>query len=179
MNGTDKKTGKRISKIKRGKRPGPPYSDLWSRPGYLVRRLHQIHVGLFTEECKSFDITAIQYGLLTVLYSGNALDQVTLATEVGIDRTSGADVMRRLERRGLLVRIPSEEDRRAKLVQITDEGKALVRKMQSSMERAQERLIEPLTAKEQEEFNRLLQKIIAANNSASRAPMSQAFTSFD
>ncbi|MEE9587121.1 MAG: MarR family transcriptional regulator, partial [Hyphomicrobiaceae bacterium] len=85
-------------KSRPGKRPGRPYSDLWSRPGFLIRRLHQIHIGLFAEECQQFDITPVQYGLLTVLYSGNALDQVTLATEVGIDRTSGADVMRRLER---------------------------------------------------------------------------------
>jgi len=133
--------------------------------------LHQIHIGLFAEECQQFDITPVQYGLLTVLYSGNALDQVTLATEVGIDRTSGADVMRRLERRGLLVRVQSKEDRRAKLVQITDEGKALVRAMQPSMERAQQRLLAPLKAAEQESFVKLMQQLILANNSASRAPM--------
>src|SRR5579872_284415 len=40
---------------------------LWSRPGYLVRRLHQIHTALFAEECKAFAITPVQYGLLTAL----------------------------------------------------------------------------------------------------------------
>jgi hypothetical protein len=44
-------------KTRPGKEPGRPYADLWSRPGYLVRRMHQIHVGLFWEECHRYDIT--------------------------------------------------------------------------------------------------------------------------
>ena len=31
--------------------PARPYADLWDRPGYIVRRLHQVHMGLFAEEC--------------------------------------------------------------------------------------------------------------------------------
>lgn len=158
------------AKVRPGKKPGRPYADLWSRPGFLVRRMHQIHIGLFAEECRNYDITPIQFALLTVLYSGNALDQVTLSNSVGIDRTSGADVIRRLSRRGLVERVPSKQDRRAKLVHITDEGKALVRKMQPHMERAQERFIGPLTPTEQAKFIELIEKVIRANNDASRAP---------
>ena len=40
---------------------------LWRRPGYLIRRLHQIHYALFFEECAAFGITPVQYGLLTLL----------------------------------------------------------------------------------------------------------------
>jgi MarR family transcriptional regulator, lower aerobic nicotinate degradation pathway regulator len=158
------------AKIRPGKQPGRPYADLWSRPGFLVRRLHQIHIGLFSEECSDYDITPVQFAILTVLHSGNALDQVTLSNSVGIDRTSGADVIRRLYKRGLVERMPSSEDRRAMLVRITNEGKALVRKMQPNMERAQERFISPLTPAEQTLFIELIGKLIRANNDASRAP---------
>jgi DNA-binding MarR family transcriptional regulator len=137
--------------------------------------MHQIHVGLFAEECKNFDITPIQFAILTVLYSGRALDQITLSTAVGIDRTSGADVIKRLYRRGLVERIPSTEDRRAKLVHITGDGQALVRRMQPHMERAQERLISPLSPAEQAMFNEMIGKIIQANNDASRAPIAIDF----
>lgn len=159
-----------------GKDVGRPYADLWSRPGFLVRRLHQIHLGLFLDECKDYDITPVQFAILTVLYSGNALDQITLSNSVGIDRTSGADVIRRLHRRGLVERVASRKDRRAKLVHITDEGKALVRKMQPHMERAQERFIACLDAAEQAKFIELLEKAIHANNDASRAPPPLGFT---
>ena len=137
--------------------------------------MHQIHVGLFLEECRDYEITPIQFAILTVLYSGNGLDQITLSNSVGIDRTSGADVIRRLYRRGLVERVPSREDRRAKLVHITDEGKALVRRMQPHMERAQERFINPLTAAEQTLFIDLVEKVVRANNEASRAPTPLGF----
>jgi MarR family transcriptional regulator, lower aerobic nicotinate degradation pathway regulator len=162
-------------KVRAGKKPGRPYADLWSRPGFLVRRMHQIHVGLFLEECRDYEITPIQFAILTVLYSGNALDQITLSNSVGVDRTSGADVIRRLYRRGLVERVPSREDRRAMLVHITDEGKAFVRRMQPHMERAQERFISPLTAAEQTLFIGLIEKVVRANNDASRAPTPLGF----
>ena len=147
------------------------YPDLWSRPGYLVRRLHQIHVGIFTDECRAFDLTPVQYGLLTVLQARGPLDQVSLSTEVGIDRTSGADVMRRLERRGLVERVRSPRDRRANLVSITGPGVRLVRDMRRSMAKAQERFVAPLEAAEQEAFVRMMQKIIRSENDSSRAPL--------
>jgi DNA-binding MarR family transcriptional regulator len=137
--------------------------------------MHQIHVGLFVEECRDFDITPIQFAILTVLYGGRALDQITLSTAVGIDRTSGADIIKRLYRRGLVERVASTEDRRARLVHITGEGQALVRRMQPHMERAQERLISPLSPAEHAMFNELMGKIIQANNDASRAPIAIDF----
>jgi DNA-binding MarR family transcriptional regulator len=59
---------------------------LWGRPGYLLRRLHQIHYTLFFEECAGYDITPVQYGLLTTLSLNPNLDQNSLARELGIDR---------------------------------------------------------------------------------------------
>jgi DNA-binding MarR family transcriptional regulator len=160
---------------KKSARPGKvksrTYDELWNRPGYLVRRLHQIHVGLFAEECGSEDVTPVQSAILTVLQSGEEMDQLTLSTSVGIDRTSGADVIRRLERRGFVTRQSSKFDRRAKLVKITDEGRAFIRRVRPWMARAQERFVAPLTDEEREEFYRLINKLVDANNDASRAPM--------
>src|SRR5262249_47942464 len=97
----------RRGKAKKGSlRTGTVHSDmpLWGRPGYLLRRLHQIHYALFFEECAGFDITPVQYGLLTTLSLNPDLDQNSLARELGIDRTNVADVLNRLARRGLLER---------------------------------------------------------------------------
>ena len=157
------------------KRPGKAksrkYRELWKRPGYLVRRLHQIHMGLFAEECSGEDLTPIQFGILTVLQNGEEMDQLTLSTSVGIDRTSGADVIRRLERRGYVTREPSDRDRRAKIIRITDLGKDCVSRVRPMMVRAQERLIGSLNDEEREEFLRMIEKLVNANNEASRAPL--------
>lgn len=146
------------------------YDDLWDRPGYLVRRLHQIHLGLFAEECGQ-NLTAVQYAVLTMLCDGEEYDQLTLSRAVGIDRTSGADVIKRLVRRGLVVRETSLRDRRAKIVRINDAGRAFVKEMRPAMERAQDRFVEPLSADERARFMQYMRRLIRANNDASRAPM--------
>ncbi len=151
--------------------PGGRFADMWARPGFLVRRLHQIQVGLFAEECGKFDITPVQFGFLTVLYEEGELDQISLSAAVGVDRTSGADVIKRLARRELLTRMPSTVDRRAKVVRITPAGHELVEQIFPCMVRSQERFIAPLSAAEQAQLNALLTRLIEANDSASRAPL--------
>ncbi len=144
---------------------------LWSRPGYLVRRLHQIHLALFLEECKAYNVTPVQYGLLTALATHPGLDQVSLAAELGIDRANAADVLARLAERGLVRRSASAEDRRVKRASLTEAGSRLTRRMHGAMQRAQERLVAPLAAAERRQFMRLLTRLIEANNQFSRAPL--------
>jgi DNA-binding MarR family transcriptional regulator len=144
---------------------------LWRRPGYLVRRLHQIHSALFFEECQAFEITPVQYGVLTTLSLNPGLDQARLAAEVGIDRTNVADVLARLAQRGLVQRQRSAADRRAVLARLTPEGARVARAMLGAMKRAQERLLEPLDAAEREVFLGMLLRLVDANNASGRAAL--------
>lgn len=144
---------------------------LWRRPGYLIRRLHQIHYALFFEECAEFGITPVQYGLLTILSTSPDSDQVTLANALGIDRTNVADVLRRLEQGGLITRQRNVEDRRMVLARLTPEGEELVERMHPSMARAQERLLDVLDPAEREAFLATLMRLLEANNRYGRAPL--------
>ncbi len=147
---------------------------LWKRPGYLIRRLHQIHYAIFFEECADFGITPVQYGLLTVLSTNPNSDQVALAHLVGIDRTNVADVLRRLERRGLISRTTAPTDRRMLLACLTREGERLVEAMHPAMARAQERLLEALGKRERETFVMTLMLLLESNNNLARAPLGRA-----
>ncbi len=153
-------------------RSGGRYARLWDRPGYLVRRLHQIHVALFLEECAGSTITPVQFGLLSVLAEGEPLDQRALGAKVGIDRTNVADVLARLEAQGLVERIVNPADRRMKLASLTPAGRDFVGRLQASMERAQERLLAPLEAAERRHFLEQLHRLVAANNETGRATLS-------
>ncbi len=144
---------------------------LWRRPGYLIRRLHQIHSAIFFEECAAFGITPVQYGLLTVLSTNPDSDQVVLAHLVGIDRTNVADVLRRLERRGLISRGASRTDRRKLLARLTREGERLVEAMHPAMARAQDRLLDVLDKRERETFVMTLMQLLESNNHHGRAPL--------
>lgn len=144
---------------------------LWRRPGFLIRRLHQIHYAIFYEECAAYDITPVQYGVLTTLTLKPGADQNSIAQDVGIDRTNVADVLRRLARRGLVRRARGEEDRRTLRTWLTPEGAQLTKSMLGAMRRAQERLLSPLADGEREQFLSLLLRLIDANNVHSRAAL--------
>ncbi|MFB6451347.1 MarR family winged helix-turn-helix transcriptional regulator [Bradyrhizobium tunisiense] len=141
---------------------------LWARPGFLVRRLHQINYALFFEECTTFNITPVQYALLTTLSLNPDMDQNSLGKEVGIDRTNVADVLRRLERRGFVERRKADKDRRAVLARLTADGERITRDMFTAMQRAQNRLLEPLSAGERTAFMATLLRLVDAHNHLGR-----------
>lgn len=146
----------------------PAKELLFARPGFLVRRLHQIHVAMFMEEFKSQNITPVQYGLMTAVAALPGLDQTALGQEVGLDRTTTADVVKRLEERGILERRPNPSDRRTRHVQLTEEGQARVAELHVNMSRAQERLLEPLRPAEKAILMDLMRRLVEANNQYSR-----------
>ncbi len=151
--------------------PAIETGHLWQRPGYLVRRLNQIHIALFFESCKDFAITPVQYGLLTTLSERPGLDQTSLCAEVGVDRTTMADVLRRLEQRGLVKREPSPEDGRQKLAHITAKGTRVMKEMYESMRDAQFRFLEPLSPEDRVRFVEMMMQLVEGNNQYGRTSL--------
>ena len=144
---------------------------LSDRPGFLIRRLHQIHLALFIEECAGLDITPVQYSIMTVAAAQPALEQGRLGYEVGVDRATLANVVARLETRGLLRRKPSRSDRRLKLVELTAKGKALLGKVDAPALRAHSRTVEALAPKARQLFLADLRRLVDAGNEYGRAPL--------
>lgn len=149
----------------------PAKQVLWSRPGYLVRRLNQIHYALFYEECKTQNITPVQYGVLTALSLSPWLDQTAIGMELGLDRTTTADVIKRLQDRGLVERRVNPNDKRSRQAVITEEGLRIMGLLQGGMARAQQRLLEPLSPRNREVFMKLLSTLVEANNQYSRTAL--------
>lgn len=144
------------------------HTSLWSRSGFLVRRLHQIHVAMFMDELAEYQVTPVQYGLLSILVDMPGIDQFSLAEELGIDRANVHDVLKRLESRKLLVRVVDPHNRRRKLCLATQEGVDFVAKHQAGMQKAQQRLLDPLPNGERSMFLDLLLKLVDANNDFGR-----------
>lgn len=145
--------------------------SLVDRPGFLIRRMHQIHLALFAEECAAFDITPVQYSIMTVAEAHPGLDQAQLAYEVGVDRATLANVVARLESKNLLRRTPSSVDKRLKLVTLTARGATMLEKMILPVQRAHDRTIAALPPKDRQNFMALLMKLVNAENDYGRAPL--------
>jgi DNA-binding MarR family transcriptional regulator len=145
--------------------------DLANRPGFLIRRLHQIHIALFMEECAGFNVTPVQYSVMSMIAEKPGLEQTSLANEVGVDRATLATVIARLEARGLLRRTTTRADRRLKKVLLTSRGKALLNRMARAARRAHIRTIDTLPAPERTAFVHALARLVDAKNDFGRAPL--------
>ena len=144
--------------------------DLGRLPGYHIRRLQQIAVAVFLQETADSGITPVQFAALQATRNAAAIDQRTLARTIGFDTSTIAGVVDRLEARGLLRRQVSPDDRRVRLLSLTPEGDALLAQVVPAMQRAQVRMLAPLTKHERAEFMRMLHVLVTANNGLSRAP---------
>jgi MarR family transcriptional regulator, lower aerobic nicotinate degradation pathway regulator len=140
------------------------------RPGYLIRRLHQIHVALFQKECAAFDITPLQYSLLTALAARGTADQTTLAADVALDRTTTTGALKRLQLRNFVERSILDRDRRAQTCRLTKTGRALLRKMERSARIAHLKTVSDLNKADQMRFIAMMQQIVTARSKRQQAP---------
>ena len=139
---------------------GPQHWPLIDRPGFLARRMHQIHVSLFAERCAVFGVTPLQYSLLSILRDLGEADQTTLAGAVALDRTTTTGALKRLAARGFVSRSTSPMDRRAQICRLTSEGAALHGLMEPAARLAHAVTVEALTPAEQDHLTRLLRRVI-------------------
>jgi MarR family transcriptional regulator, lower aerobic nicotinate degradation pathway regulator len=144
--------------------------DLDDLPGYYIRRLHQIAVAIFLQETEPHGLTPVQFAALSKVGLTPGVDQRTLAASIGLDTSTIAGVIDRLEIRGLMQRNAAPEDRRVRLLGLTTEGQKLLQAIEPDMLKAQQRILKPLPAAERELFMRMLRKLVDANNGLSRAP---------
>lgn len=139
-------------------------------PGHHIRRLQQMAVAVFLQETQGFGITPVQYGALLTVQRQPGLDQRSLANLMGLDTSTTAGVVDRLEARGLLRRSASTSDRRVKLLGITEDGAALLADMQPQVAAAQARMLAPLTDAEKPLFMDMLIRLVQAHHETGRVP---------
>lgn len=166
-----KTTSRKTKAVRQSAKDNWHAKPLQERPGFLIRRLHQIHSALFAEECGAENITPVQYSILAALDQMNVAEQIVLSRAVGLDTTNVADVLARLERQKLVRRRVSAQDKRMKSVTLTEGGRVLLRRIDAGAARAHERTLEALAQKDRARFMRDLARLVASNNEISRTPV--------
>ena len=97
--------------------------------------------------------------VLTTALQGE-LTQIEIARLIGVDKTTMVVTLDELERDGLAERRPSSKDRRARVVAVTKEGEAMVRKSTEVVRRVQEEVLETLPARERAALVDGLQRLV-------------------
>jgi DNA-binding MarR family transcriptional regulator len=144
---------------------------VYAAPGYLFRRMQQIAVSIFMEECRQFDLTPVQYAALIAIHTHPGIDATRLSAVIAFDRSTLGNVIERLEAKGYVERKPAPEDRRIKLLHLTRQGGAILREIMPVVERAQARMLELLKPTDRKTLMALLAQLVDLNNEASRVPL--------
>jgi DNA-binding MarR family transcriptional regulator len=123
--------------------PGPD-----SSPGYLLWRVTLHWQRLVTEALRPFNLTHVQFALLSSAWwlsrgdgdgqdgpPGGSPNQLAIAAQAGTNVKMTSEVLRKLEDKGLIVQRTDPGDRRAKSITITPEGIRLAEQAVVAVER--------------------------------------------
>jgi len=143
--------------------------DLYQRPGFLLRRAHQISSSIFEKACVELALTPAQYGVLRVMKEQPGIDQSSLARALAFDKVTVLRVIKGLEDRGFCQRAVSPDNRRQMAVRLTPEGADLLRKARQPVQKAYETLLSPFTPVQREQFMALLLQLNTELDTEARA----------
>jgi DNA-binding MarR family transcriptional regulator len=146
----------------KGQRKSNGGFELSEAPSHLIRRCQQYFGDLYAREAGSRELTKQQFTLLCALEQNDGASQTTLVEITGIDRSTLAEMVRRMLQRGLISRERTEEDQRANAIAISTAGRKALRAARNAADRAERALLDALPAQERLKFVKSLSQIASA-----------------
>lgn len=119
---------------------------------------------MFQVELGSDELTPRQYAILLTVAQNEGVSQTQLVELTGIDRSTLADVVRRMLKKGLLQRRRTRDDARAYAVKLTDEGARVLKTHDPMARRVDERILSSLPAQQRDRFMQDLAAIVETLN---------------
>lgn len=144
-------------------------SELGNSPLHMLHRAVQAVTEIYQAEMAGHDLTARQYAVLVALAHEDGLSQSELVDATGIDRSTMADIVRRMLKKGIIQRKRDKDDARAYEVRITDEGARLFKTVSPIVQRIEDKLLSVLKGKKVDEFVQNLGMIAGAANGHAHA----------
>jgi MarR family transcriptional regulator, temperature-dependent positive regulator of motility len=130
----------------------------------MLHRAGQCASELFQKELGGSDLTPRQFAVLLTVSQENGLNQTQIVERTGIDRSTMADLMRRMLRKGLLTRRRARKDARAYAVELTELGRRSVKSAEPISRRVDAQILAFLPT---EQRDRILQDLAAMVDSLS------------
>ena len=135
--------------------PGGPRRDLAAMLIPLARALVAAELPVLAEQ----GISMWGYVVLNALDSSPARTQAALAHAIGADKTRIIATLDELQVAGLITREPDPDDRRVRLLAITDAGRQLRAAAQAAIQANENRLLAKLPPADRQSFLRALTEL--------------------
>jgi len=151
--------------------------SLKTSPGHLLRRAQQYAHDLYSQEVGGKGPTPRQFEVLHVVAQNAGLSQTDLVRHTGIDRSTLADMIARMMKKGLLSRKRTKEDARANAVTITAAGRKMLSGASSKVVKSDGAVMKVLPKTQQAAFMKALKAYAEAldqMDEAAAAPKKKA-----
>jgi len=130
--------------------------------GYLMSRVKSVMTNLVTQRTQEeLGITGTQASMLFMIAVGKCSTAAELAREYGIDASAVTRLLDRVEKRGLLSRVRSIEDRRVVRLELTDEGRALAERLPPIFRSVLDQVLDGFTPEEVGFLKSMLRRILS------------------
>jgi DNA-binding MarR family transcriptional regulator len=139
-----------------------PSDELARSASHLLHRAGQAAGELFQAEVARSDLTARQFVVLRSVSISEGLSQTALVRDTGIDRSTLADIVRRLIKKGLVQRKRTQDDARAYAVRLSEAGRQALRDAEPLALRVDEKLLSALSETQRARFVGCLNTIVEA-----------------
>lgn len=144
---------------------GPRKTDggfvLSAAPTHMMRRCLQRANDRFSRELGVSGLTKQQFTVLSAVEEHEGVSQTELVIVTGIDRSTLAEMIRRMIARGLLIRQRTEADARANAVRLGPGGRKALRGAKAASDRVERAILAGLPAAERARFSRDLAMIVS------------------
>ncbi|MGI9416154.1 MAG: MarR family winged helix-turn-helix transcriptional regulator [Hyphomicrobiales bacterium] len=152
--------------------PSGEIKDLNKSAYHLLRRAWQFAGDLYAQEVGAEGLTHRQFTVLLAVDQNEGASQTDLVSITGIDRSTLADLVSRLIKRGYLQRRRTKEDARANSIKLTAAGRRSLKSAQPGALSADKKLLKVLPTDQRKEFVTALMKISDALEEAEEEIMS-------
>lgn len=125
-------------------------------PSHLLRRAEQFAAEIFLKAGLSDGVTLRQTVLLAAIAEAEGASQSGLVRATGVDRSTLAEMMARMEKKGLIARQGAAGDKRAKSVKLTSEGRARLEAALPAMRQVDDALLRALPSNKRASFKSTL-----------------------
>ncbi len=129
---------------------------------HLLHRAGQCADEMFAISVGEAGLTPRQFAVMAAIADSEEPSQTTLVERTGIDRSTMADIVRRLTSRGLVQRRRTRRDARRYAVRLTDKGEGALRMAEPAARTTDEKILSALPPTQRDAFLRSLSRIVLA-----------------
>ncbi|MBR8154523.1 MarR family transcriptional regulator [Burkholderia cenocepacia] len=127
----------------------------------LIGFTYRLFARVVDRPLRELGLAMSQVPVLVSLKKAGALSQSELARRAQVEQPSMAQLLNRMERDGLVLRVPDPDDRRSRLISLTESAAKGLAKGRAVMDEASEQALAGLSDAEREQLASLLGRVNA------------------